>query len=89
MSQNTENQTATASTDAPQASEANKKKGPNKTKSLKAGLSRKSLRDRRRSALAKKIHSDKEFATAFFDAKSKRSIAKKLAYRKRHSKQAA
>ena len=52
----------------------------------KSKLSRKTLRKAARQKRAKKIVGDKEFAKAFFDAKSKRSTEKKSKFRKRRSK---
>ncbi len=66
-----------------------KKKGPKVTPSAKAKLSRKTLRDRRRKVMRVKLATDKEFAKTFFEARSKRSVARKSAFRKRHTKAAA
>ena len=76
-----------ADTPTADPAKSSKPKGPNKTPSKKAKLSRRTMRDRRRTALREKLAKDKEFAKAFFAARSKRSDQKKQAYRKRHSKQ--
>jgi len=49
----------------------------------KTAPSRKTLRKRGRDKRRKKIQSDKEFAKAYFAARSKRSTDKKAAYRKK------
>ena len=48
--------------------------------------SRKTLRKLGRQKRSLKLKTDKEFAKAFFAARSKRSTDKKTAYRKRHAK---
>jgi len=55
----------------------------------KANLSRKTLRAGARKARRVKLQANKEFAVGFFDGKSKRSKAKKVAYKKRHAKKTA
>lgn len=54
--------------------------------SPKGKLSRKTLRKAHRTKKKKKIATDKEYAKAYFAAKSKRSNDKATAYKKRHSK---
>ncbi len=48
------------------------------------GRRRKKAEGRKKRVL--KLHSNKEFATQYFEAKSKRSIEKKAAFRKKKSK---
>lgn len=58
------------------------------TASKKSNLSRRTLRTQGRKKRKEKLAGDQEFAKAYFDAKSKRSADKKVAYRKRHAKKA-
>ena len=50
-------------------------------------MSRKTLRKLGREKRTQKLRADKEFAKAFFEARSKRSAQKKQSFRKRHGKQ--
>ena len=52
-------------------------------KATKAQLSRKTLKWQFRQKRKKRLQSDKEFAKAFFEAKSKRSTEKKSTFRKK------
>ncbi len=52
----------------------------------KAKLGRRKLRKAGRVKRNAKIHADKEFATKYFESKSKRSVDKKVAFRKRKAK---
>jgi hypothetical protein len=47
--------------------------------------SRKTLKKEGRKKRTLKLRTDKEFAKTYFEARSKRSEAKKTAFRKRHS----
>lgn len=49
----------------------------------KTAPSRRTLRKKGRAKLTAKIQTDKEFAKAFFEARSKRSNDKKAAFRKK------
>ena len=53
------------------------------TKTPKAKLSRKTKKTVGRNTRAEKLKTDKEFAKTYFAAKSKRSIEKKAAFRKK------
>jgi hypothetical protein len=61
------------------------KGGSNKMVSAKAGKSRKTIKKLGREKRYAKLRADKEFATAYFDGRSKRSDQKKVAFRKRHT----
>ena len=56
---------------------------------LPRGVARKKMRKVAREKRALRLRTDKEFAKAYFDGRSKRSDAKKVAFRKRHSKKGA
>lgn len=56
------------------------------TPASKANWGRKRLRRAGKKALAKKLVADKEFAKTYFDARSKRSVDKKQAFRKKKSR---
>ena len=56
------------------------------TPTPKAKLGRKTKKKLGRDKRKAKIHSDKEFATKFFAAKSKRATDKKTAFRKKKTK---
>jgi len=47
------------------------------------------MRKAARAKRALRLRTDKEYAKAYFDGRSKRSADKKVAYRKRHSKKGA
>lgn len=55
----------------------------------KAKFSRKTLKALFRKKRKKLLIENKEFAKTYFDGKSKRSAARKLAFRKRHQAKAA
>jgi len=78
-------------TEVEPAAEEKKKgpRGPNKMPSKKANLSRRTLRDAARAKKRLLLAKDKEFAKGYFDAKSKRSAQKKVAFRKRHTTKGA
>jgi len=48
-------------------------------------LTKRLLKKIGRKKRAKRLQDDKEFAKSYFDQKSKNSIARKLAFRRRHS----
>ena len=54
----------------------------------KSSPSRRTLRTLGRKKRTLRLRTDKEFAKNYFDGKSKRSNAKKVAFRKRHAKKA-
>ena len=68
--------------------EAPKKKGP-KAAEKKPAYSKKTLRKMGRDKRKAKLKTDTEFKKSLMERKSKNSTARKLAYRKRHSKGAA
>lgn len=71
---------------APAEQEAPKKKGPKVTPSTKKdNLARKTMKAIFRRKLKKKLQAEPEFATKFFEARSKRSADRKVAYRRRHA----
>jgi hypothetical protein len=76
--------TTTENTEA-KAPKKSGKGGSNKMVSAKAGKSRKTIKKVGREKRYTKIQTDKEFATAYFDGRSKRSDQKKVAFRKRHT----
>jgi hypothetical protein len=82
QTENTETGTETPAPEAPA-----KKKGPSGFEEAKkrANLSRRTLRELARKKRRARILSDKEYAKALFEARSKRSVAKKAAYRKKKS----
>lgn len=63
-----------------------KSAGEKKSKREVKKMSRKTLRDAGRVKRQKRLAEDTEFRAAWFDGKSKRSAAKKAAFRKRHAK---
>ncbi len=62
------------------------KSGKGPVSFLQRGTLRKKLRREARIARALKLRKEPEFAKTYFEAKSKRSTARKVAYRKRHAK---
>jgi hypothetical protein len=71
-----ENQTAAPETSAPAKAALN-------LPTRKPGLGRKSLKKLHRQKKMMKITGDAEFAKAFFEARSKRAVDKKAAFRKK------
>jgi hypothetical protein len=61
------------------------KKNTNKTVSPVAGLSRATIKKLGRDKRKTKLKTDATYATAFFEARSKRAIEKKAAFRKKKS----
>lgn len=70
-------------TQATEAPASNKPKGPAQTKTAKGNLGRRALRARARRERRLRLVADKEFAKAYFGARSKRSTDKKAAFRKK------
>ena len=62
---------------------AKKPTAPAAVAGAKGELSRKTLKRKFRQKLAAKIKTDKEFSKAYFDARSKRAIDKKAAFKKK------
>ena len=58
-------------------------KGPAQTPSPKGNLGRRALRAKARSARKLRLVADKEYAKAYFGARSKRATEKKAAFRKK------
>ncbi|MBY0470583.1 hypothetical protein K2X30_05390 [bacterium] len=82
---NTENTTAeNTETAAPAAApEAPKKAAVPQVAPRPANIGRRTIKTLGRNKRKLKLKNDKEFAKAFFEAKSKRSTEKKAAYRKK------
>jgi len=68
-----------------EAAEPKKAAQPANPKGFKEKFSRRTLRKKGREARAKRILSDKEFAKAWFEGKSKRSADRKKAFRTRYA----
>lgn len=66
--------------------ETTAEKSPKTRPAPAPNYSRKTLRKKGREKRKQRLQQDQEFAKAYFEGKSKRSDARKLAFRKRHKK---